>query len=202
MSEELVRTNAQLTLLAASDALTGLPNRRTLDTQFASEWKRALRTETSLALLMVDIDHFKEFNDAYGHHAGDVCLQAVARALKASVQRSQDLVARFGGEEFAVLLPQTELSQAYHLAEKLRSAIHGLAIRHNRSATGSITISIGCAAATPSADTESVQLLRAADSALYTAKQMGRNRIQIADCSITATSFREDVHTVPMPQPL
>ena len=123
MGWELRDTNAQLLLLASLDGLTGIANRRSFDEYFAQEWNRAIRLQTPLAFIMIDIDHFKQFNDLYGHHSGDQCLQAVAAALKGEVQRIQDHLARFGGEEFSLLLPHTDIDGAMHLAEKLRSAV-------------------------------------------------------------------------------
>ncbi len=180
MSDELVATNAQLQLLASLDGLTGIANRRSLDAAFAREWKQAMRVETQLALLMVDIDFFKQFNDLYGHHAGDACLRTIAETLKSCLQRSQDLAARFGGEEFALLLPHSNLQHASDLAEKLRLAVLALNIPHDGSAHGIVTVSIGCAAAKPMRNETSTHLLQAADEALYIAKQVGRNCVQVS----------------------
>jgi diguanylate cyclase (GGDEF)-like protein len=181
MAAELVDRNAQLLLLASLDGLTGIPNRRSLDERFAQEWSRAIRVGTPLALVMIDIDHFKQFNDIYGHHAGDRCLQAVATALQAKVQRGQDHLARFGGEEFALLLPHTDLQGALHIAEQLRLAVLELAIPHRAGAEGQVTISLGCAALGPvNGDSES-RLLETADAALYQAKSMGRNQVYGAE---------------------
>jgi diguanylate cyclase (GGDEF)-like protein len=179
MSAELVRTNAQLQMLASVDPLTGIANRRTLDETFLKEWHRAIRLQLPLSLLMIDIDLFKQFNDRYGHHSGDLCLKQVADVLREHLHRAQDLAARFGGEEFALLLPHTSLQDARALAEKLREAVQRLAIHHEGSEFSCITISIGCAAVTPRPGEDHIHLLRSADAALYTAKQMGRNRVQL-----------------------
>jgi two-component system chemotaxis family response regulator WspR len=128
---------------------------------------------------MIDIDLFKQFNDRYGHHSGDLCLKQVADILREHLHRAQDLAARFGGEEFALLLPHTSLQDARALAEKLREAVQRLAIHHEGSEFSCITISIGCAAVTPRPGEDHIHLLRSADAALYTAKQMGRNRVQL-----------------------
>jgi len=176
MSSELRDTNAQLLLLASLDGLTGIANRRSFDEYFAQEWNRAARLQTPLGCIMIDIDHFKEFNDIYGHHAGDQCLRAVADVLMTEVQRSQDHLARFGGEEFSVLLPHTGLEGTIHLAEQLRRAVMELKIDHTGSATGQVTISLGCAAVTPAAGEERITLVEMADGALYEAKRSGRNR--------------------------
>jgi diguanylate cyclase (GGDEF)-like protein len=178
MAVKLRDSNAQLQMLASLDGLTSISNRRSLDDRFELEWKRALRVQAPLALLMVDIDHFKQFNDFYGHQAGDECLRRVARTLASRVRRPEDLVARYGGEEFAVLLPHTELEGALILAEELRAAILGLAIEHSGSPSGCITVSIGSSACRPSNGWIRSELLQSADAALYKAKQAGRNRVE------------------------
>jgi two-component system chemotaxis family response regulator WspR len=188
MSAELVDTNAQLKKLASIDPLTGIGNRRTLDETFLKEWHRAIRLQTPLSLLMVDIDRFKQFNDLYGHHSGDLCLKQVADVLREHLHRAQDLAARFGGEEFALLLPHTALQDARQLAENLREAIQQQAIRHEGSEFACITISIGCAAVTPGPGDDHIELLRAADAALYAAKQLGRNRVQTPEAGGPATA--------------
>lgn len=178
MSEKLLDTNAQLATLAALDGLTGIANRRSLDERFDQEWSRAVRVRTPLALLMIDIDHFKQFNDLYGHPAGDQCLQSVAGVLTDHMRRPQDLVARFGGEEFVVLLPHTPLEGALTRAEEIRASILELATEHADSPWGWVTVSIGCAALTPARGDDRSELLHLADAALYHAKQNGRNCIQ------------------------
>ncbi len=181
MSAELVKANTQLLMLASIDGLTEIANRRTLDERFLKEWKRAIRTQTPLALLMVDIDHFKQFNDMNGHHAGDRCLKTVAHVLQRSLRRPHDLAARFGGEEFALLLPHTSLEDACALAEKVRKDIADLELIHTGSPRGCVTISIGCSADTPSPGDNHLRLLESADSALYSAKQAGRNCVQVGE---------------------
>jgi diguanylate cyclase (GGDEF)-like protein len=188
MGVELRDTNAQLLLLVSLDGLTGISNRRSLDERFAQEWNRAERLHVPLALIMIDIDHFKQFNDLYGHPAGDRCLQAVAAALKSTVNRVQDHLARFGGEEFALLLPHTNLDGAAHLAEQLRVAVMQLRIQHRGSSTGEVTISLGCASVVPSRGEESARLLQLADAALYAAKRGGRNRVHAGGVPLLATT--------------
>lgn len=178
MAGELLDTNTQLKLLASRDGLTGIANRRTLDERLAQEWRRATRLNAPLAMLMMDIDHFKQFNDDCGHPAGDQCLKRVAEALARQTREPQDLVARFGGEEFALLLPHTDLSGALQTAERVRAAVSGLAIVHVGSPRGHVTVSIGCAAATPRMGESPSSLLAAADAALYRAKRGGRNRVE------------------------
>ena len=168
-----------LEALAACDALTGLANRRTFDSALTSEARRAARSGIPLSLLMLDIDHFKLFNDSYGHQHGDDCLKRVADAIGDVAKRSGDVVARYGGEEFAVILPNTGLSAAEVIAERIRRAVENLCIAHRSSSSSPvITMSIG-GATTVTHDVDVVSLLAAADQALYAAKRSGRNRIRV-----------------------
>jgi diguanylate cyclase (GGDEF)-like protein len=180
MAERLSISNARLERLASLDGLTAIPNRRSLDDQSVAEWKRAIRTQTPLALLMIDIDHFKQFNDMYGHLVGDQCLQAVASALAGCVRRPEDFVARYGGEEFAVLLPNTDLDGALSVAGSLRAAVADLAIEHRGGALQVVTVSIGCAVRVPQLEQSWSELFHMADVALYRAKKDGRNRVATA----------------------
>jgi diguanylate cyclase (GGDEF)-like protein len=127
---------------------------------------------------MIDLDHFKQFNDLHGHHEGDQCLQTVARALSSRIRRPQDFLARYGGEEFAILLPHTELEGACTLAEELRAAIFNLSIEHRGNPQERVTVSIGCSACKPFLGQVQFELLQLADAALYSAKQAGRNRVE------------------------
>jgi diguanylate cyclase (GGDEF)-like protein/PAS domain S-box-containing protein len=178
---ELREANAELSRLADLDALTGLANRRLFDRRLVAEWSRAARLNRHLrfpvALVLLDVDHFKAFNDQYGHLAGDACLRRVAEALSAATHREGDLAARFGGEEFAFLLPGTDEDGAWTIAEAVRREIEGLAIQHGAPGAGpTLTISAGVAALTPLPDMVPDQLVQAADLALYSAKALGRNR--------------------------
>jgi len=167
-----------LRMLAFVDGLTGVANRRRFDEALQAEWRRCRRSGTPLALLMIDIDHFKRYNDCYGHQTGDACLQAVATALKERLSRSHDLVARYGGEEFVCLMPECELAAGQAKAEELRAAVAALGIPHADSPTANkVTLSIGVAAVSPSGDDSPHQLVAAADAALYAAKNNGRNRV-------------------------
>lgn len=161
------------------DALTHTPNRRRFDESIDAEWKRAAREKTQLSMLMIDIDYFKNYNDHYGHGAGDVCLQSVAAALLAGVSRPGDLVARYGGEEFAVILPETGKEAAAHIAARLCEGVRDLKLPHARSGAGPfVTVSIGCATVTPSEKTGAPNpLLDESDRMLYKAKSAGRNRV-------------------------
>lgn len=159
------------------DGLTGIPNRRYLDEMLDKEWRRALREEQFLSLLLIDIDFFKRYNDLYGHPAGDDCLRRVAAALSHSVSRGSDLVARYGGEEFTILLPGDDAAGAVTVAERAMAAISALQIVHLHSEVSALlTISIGSATALPCRDMTPATLLQMADRALYQAKEQGRNR--------------------------
>ncbi len=180
---KLEAANQQLRAQAATDGLTGVANRRHLDSTLAAEWLRVGRDNGHLALLLVDIDHFKSYNDQLGHQAGDDCLRRVARCLEATAcRRPGDLVARYGGEEFAVILPGTDRFGAIDVAERLRDAVQMLQLPHPGSPVGLVTISIGVAATHRVGDwaNEPNELLALADRELYRAKQAGRNRVRCA----------------------
>ncbi len=177
---DLHSSNAQLLMLASLDGLTGIANRRSFEEEFEQEWKRAIRLKTPLGLVMIDVDHFKQFNDLYGHHAGDECLRAVAQCLRTNLRRAQDRVARFGGEEFVLLLPHTDGSGSVHLSELIREAVQELAIPHEGSRWGVVTVSVGCSSLLPALESSQHGLLNMADAALYRAKDAGRNRVECA----------------------
>lgn len=174
-SDQLNRT------LATHDELTGLANRRNLNEVLAKEWARAIRSDQPLALAMIDIDHFKRYNDQYGHQAGDECLNRVARTIELNARRSGDLAARYGGEEFLLILPDADVGVAQHLAEDVRKSIEKLNLPHVGSPSGRVTISVGIAALGNAAYKDAESLLRAADQALYLAKDLGRNQVQVAE---------------------
>lgn len=175
---QLETLNQRLLELANQDGLTGLANRRVFDERFLEEWGRASRHLRPLSHIMIDVDHFKAFNDRYGHLAGDECLQRIAPALKANVGRTADLVARYGGEEFVVILPETTADGAWGVAEAMRSAVWSLAIPHEASSAETrVTVSLGVACATPFPSGNPEVLLVAADQCLYEAKSGGRNRV-------------------------
>lgn len=177
-SAALEASNRELERLSGIDALTGLPNRRSLDDHLAREWNRHRRTGEPLALAMCDVDCFKQYNDHYGHPAGDDCLRAVAGALRDVAGRAGDLVARYGGEEFVIVLPGTDARGAAHLAERARTAIAALELPHERSSvTRRVSLSVGVAATVPDAPDGAGALLRAVDDALYAAKRGGRDRV-------------------------
>jgi diguanylate cyclase (GGDEF)-like protein len=163
-------------LLARTDGLTGLNNRRTLEEILEREWRRAKRTSSVFSLLFVDIDRFKAYNDTYGHQAGDEALSAVARCIGENIRRPNDSAARYGGEEFVAVLPDTPAVGAVEIAEKIRMAISDLRIDHADSEYGHVTASIGTASWTPEHDDVTL-LIKEADEALYHAKAHGRNRV-------------------------
>ncbi len=179
--KQLVETNIKLQRLTNVDGLTGLNNRRYFDEYLDMEWRRAAREGKPLSLLMVDVDAFKTYNDTYGHLAGDETLKSVAVALQRGCERPADLAARFGGEEFVVVLPGSGPEAAAALGEKLRRVVEELGIPHGKSPTADhITVSIGAASALPSQRSSPVALVEAADKALYEAKRLGRNRLNAA----------------------
>jgi diguanylate cyclase (GGDEF)-like protein/PAS domain S-box-containing protein len=186
--EQLEAVNADLRSLAATDALTGLANRRSFDIALERECRRAARAGQPLSLLFIDIDRFKDYNDSYGHQAGDQCLRSVAQAILQTFRRPGDLSARYGGEEFAIILPETDEDGAKMVAETLRSAVYGLAVRHQKNSAGVVTISLGVACTSEAHDADGALLVRAADRALYAAKNRGRNKVVCA--SETPTLFR------------
>jgi diguanylate cyclase (GGDEF)-like protein len=176
---KLGELNARLASQATQDELTKVANRRQLNAMMQIEWRRMRRNGSPLAVILVDVDDFKAFNDLYGHIPGDDCLQKVAQALESSMRRATDLVARYGGEEFAILLPETDADGAHVVAERARQAVLALAIPHERSraAVGIVTISSGVAAMVPTDDVTPKALIGTADDALYRAKKGGRNRV-------------------------
>jgi len=174
---ELARANTELQRLAALDALTGIANRRALDSTLATEWLRAQRDQRPLSLLLCDVDCFKGYNDHYGHPAGDLCLKKVAAVLTEHLKRPADLAARYGGEEFAIVLPDTAADGALALAEACRAHLEGLAIANGAAAGGKVTMSVGVATLIPVVGSAPAQLVALADRALYCAKNSGRNRV-------------------------
>lgn len=176
--QELLKANLELSRLTHSDGLTGLSNRRYLDEFLGAEWRRAVRESTEISLLMIDVDYFKPYNDTYGHVAGDNVLRSVAATIRREVSQPRDLVARFGGEEFAVVLPGTGSGGARLLAEKMRRDVAALALPHAGSAVSEhLTISIGVATLAPVEGIAETALIEEADAALYRAKRDGRNRV-------------------------
>ncbi|WP_407070702.1 GGDEF domain-containing protein [Paraburkholderia rhynchosiae] len=175
-----LRAQAALMRLAATDPLTGLSNRRVLDDRLDEEWRRARRSGQPLSALFIDIDHFKHFNDTYGHASGDDALSAVAECISTTVRRSVDVVARYGGEEFAVILPDATADGALAVAEKIRRRVQAQDILHGGGDRVTVTVSVGCATCVPAQGANALDLLAAADRQLYVAKAAGRNRVASA----------------------
>ena len=194
LSKKLAQANRDLEQLAVTDGLTRIYNRRRFDEQFLAEWNRLAREEQPLSLIMLDVDHFKAYNDTYGHPAGDLCLQKVAKVIAKMTKRPADIVARYGGEEFIVALPNTDLEGATSLAEAIRTELQDLRIPHRSSSVSRyVTMSFGVASQVPHEDMAPSQLIEAVDRALYVAKEQGRDRIQPhqADCSRESLKSRK-----------
>jgi len=176
LKEQLEAHNVALREESSMDALTGIPNRRSFDAAFEQEWKHATRSGKPLALLLADVDHFKKYNDTYGHQRGDECLKAVAGAMRTAARREVDVVARYGGEEFALLLPDTPPVSALLVAGRVLEGLRGLRLAHEGSPGGHVTMSIGVCSTVPHADIAAAALVKTADRALYDAKSKGRNQ--------------------------
>jgi two-component system, chemotaxis family, response regulator WspR len=175
---QLMEANFELQRLMNMDGLTGLNNRRRFDEYAQAEWRRATRDQTAYSVLIADIDDFKRYNDTYGHLAGDEVLKQIATAIRSNCGRPADLPSRFGGEEFAIVLPGTPLAGAKHLAESIRLAVENLKIPHSSSSTGSyVTLSIGAIGTIPQNDASLLEFIVRADKAMYEAKSLGKNRV-------------------------
>jgi diguanylate cyclase (GGDEF)-like protein len=185
--EMLARVTTHLTLkrksdllaeMASLDSLTEIPNRRAFDTAVESGLRGAIRTGLPLSVIMIDVDMFKQYNDNYGHNAGDRCLHRIAQALKGFIRRSVDMVARYGGEEFAAVLPDTDHDDAMNVAEGLRASVEELKIPHDlSSASPHVTVSVGVATSIPQKEQAPLDLQEEADRQLYMAKSQGRNQV-------------------------
>ncbi len=173
----LMEQNDMLKQNSEIDALTDIYNRRKMDEELENEWHRSSRSQKPLAFLLIDLDHFKKYNDTYGHLEGDICLKKAAEIMSKTLKRSTDVIFRYGGEEFAAILPFTSLDAACLVAEKIRKNIENARIEHEHSETGFLTISIGVSAATGSHETDPQKLCLQADKALYAAKKSGRNKV-------------------------
>jgi len=181
MEDVLVRLNQQLESFSFHDALTGLANRRMYDKTIEVEWARAERKQEPISLVVIDIDHFKEYNDCYGHAQGDECLVSVAKILNGVPSRATDLLARYGGEEFVLMLPNTDREAALEIAERCRAAVNEQQVPHAASSVSdAVTISCGVSTIVPSSGNYPSQIFNAADKMLYQAKQNGRNCVEYA----------------------
>lgn len=183
LQAELEEKNRQLQLLSSQDGLTGIPNRRQFDEMLNQEWNRMSREKLPMSVIILDVDHFKRYNDFYGHLAGDSCLRRVAEALADMLRRPADMIARYGGEEFAAILPGTNMEGAAIVAEGMRRIVAGLEIEHRDSPVHpAVTVSLGVSSVIPLPGCLPGDLMQAADQALYQAKQQGRNRWVVYPC--------------------
>jgi diguanylate cyclase (GGDEF)-like protein len=179
-TRDLEQANEKLAALSMTDSLTGIANRRRFDAALEAQLHRSARAGQPVALLMVDVDYFKSYNDFYGHQEGDACLRKVARQLQAHARRAGDLAARYGGEEFVMLAADTDADRATALAEDMRAALEAAALPHEKSPIGRVTISVGVAVLVPDEHHTPELFIRMADKAMYRAKEQGRNRIAVA----------------------
>lgn len=179
--ENLRNAYHELEAIAVTDPLTGLANRRRLDQFLSDEWRRGIRESNPLSMLLIDVDLFKSYNDSYGHLCGDICLKQIAVTAKSVISRPSDLVARFGGEEFAIILPNTPKEGALDVAQRLCEVIRGRALVHSANPIGVLTISVGCATIVPRPGQHAAVLIEKSDVALYAAKRNGRNQVCDAD---------------------
>ncbi|MBE9157222.1 GGDEF domain-containing protein [Nodosilinea sp. LEGE 06152] len=181
LEQQILADNQVLQAMAVQDSLTGISNRRAFDDKLAYEWKLGRREQTSLAVVLCDVDHFKAYNDTYGHVLGDQCLRAIAGVLDTVIRRPADMAARYGGEEFALVLPNTDREGAMHILNRIRRTLKARAIPHQNSPTSPyVSFSVGMAVAVPSDTIQPDDLVRAADAALYQAKAAGRDRAVVA----------------------
>lgn len=182
VNQQLTDANIQLEEMSRIDALTGIANRRYFDENLANYISTMSRAETTLTLMLCDVDHFKNYNDLYGHQTGDVCLRKVAKSIEKNFTRSGDIVARYGGEEFAVILPNVGRVTALMLAERMRANLEALKLEHSDSSVSNVvSISVGVFTMEPGSKMTSEELIEKADQALYRAKEKGRNRVEISD---------------------
>jgi diguanylate cyclase (GGDEF)-like protein len=190
LAESLRTVNLQLDRLSGVDFVTGISNRRRFEEALDSEWRRHKRDHQPMSLIMIDLDHFKDFNDSYGHQAGDQALRAVAQSLAGLLKRPGDIVARYGGEEFVALLPNTDVQGACLVAKQFSISVRNLAIPHRGSPMGNLTISQGVSTSELDLKMEPSDLIRLADQALYQAKKEGRNRLKIAEYYLPAVKLQ------------
>ncbi len=174
---DLIATNDRLTVMASIDMLSGLANRRGFQSRLDFEWMKALQHKSELALLMIDVDHFKRFNDTYGHPEGDACLSRLGETLAGLAADTNGFAGRYGGEEFYLVLPNSGASRALEIGEMVRAAVQNLALPHANSGHRIVTVSVGVASTVPNDVLQPSDLVEAADAGLYIAKRSGRNRV-------------------------
>lgn len=177
LAHRLDLANRELKRISSLDGLTGVGNRRQFDELIDREWRRAIRNKHEISLLMCDVDYFKLYNDSYGHQAGDSCLQKVAGVMTECLGRGADMACRYGGEEFVIVLPETGMSGAYFVAERIREGVFTRGMKHEYSPFGQVSLSIGVSCMSPDVSKSAELLIKTADHALYAAKQGGRNRV-------------------------
>lgn len=188
LKNSLAASEARYRNLAHADELTGLPNRRAFNLELENAWADAFAAGRQVALVILDADHFKQYNDEVGHIGGDACLRSIARVIAGIVEGVQGIAARIGGEEFAVILPDTTLVRAQEVAEEIRRSVVGLALSHPSSPCGVQTVSLGVAARVPLRGQDSIDLMRLADQALYSAKLAGRNQVRVMDTQVLSAN--------------
>lgn len=177
LTEQLNEANQELQRLSMTDGLTGLANRRLYDETLQREWRRCMRLNRPMSVLMIDVDHFKRYNDGYGHQTGDDCLKVVAEEVAHAAPRAGDLAARYGGEEFVLVLGETDREGALAVAQRIRDNVAALKLVHEGSPHGHVTVSCGLCSVLPDESLQVERLVKSADSALYTAKERGRNGV-------------------------
>jgi diguanylate cyclase (GGDEF)-like protein len=177
MAAQLNDANQELQRLSMTDGLTGIANRRMFDVSLAREWRRCMRLNKPLSVVMLDVDYFKKYNDRYGHQEGDDCLVAVAQEVARSAPRPGDLAARYGGEEFVMILADTDENGANWVAERIRQHVAGLNLPHKDSSDGHVTVSCGISSVIPTQELAVEMLVKSADNALYLSKNQGRNTV-------------------------
>jgi len=182
LAGQLNEANLELQRLSMTDGLTGIANRRMFDVGIIREWRRCQRIKKPLALVMIDVDHFKKYNDWYGHQKGDECLKAIAQELARAAPRPGDLVARYGGEEFVMLLSETDEDGAYWVANRIRQQVEELNRTHEDSSHGHVTVSCGVSSVLPDSLFSAEMLIKSADQALYQSKAQGRNAVTCLKC--------------------
>ena len=182
LAGQLNDANQELQRLSMTDGLTGIANRRMFDVAITREWRRCQRIKKPIALLMIDVDHFKKYNDRYGHLQGDECLKAIAQELARAAPRPGDLVARYGGEEFVMLLSETDEHGAQWVANRILQHVEGLNLSHADSSYGHVTVSCGVSSVMPDAQSSAEMLIKSSDKALYQSKNKGRNAVTCLKC--------------------
>ena len=186
---KLFKQSKQLERLAATDPLTTLANRRKFDEFFQSEWQRSVRKKSPITLLMIDIDDFKAYNDHYGHGRGDECLLVVSKCIRRCIKRSSDLVARVGGEEFAVVLTESDVNAGIEVAEQISQELNKQQLKHEYSSHSYVSVSIGIATAIPNLENSSHHLFERSDAAMYQAKRSGKNQYKVYQAAIGNTDI-------------